>query len=85
MFSNLCQLLTATTHTTADPIKMNLSSLYMSFLYHYLLAVMKDALFGANAALGASQIWFPLATLDVDVHVEFPTEHGHLGLRQQAH
>lgn len=60
-------------------------SFHISFLSHYLLAVLKDALFGADAALGASWIRLPLATLDVDMHVEFPTEHGHLRLRQQAH
>lgn len=51
----------------------------------YLLAVLQDALLGTDAALCARGVRLPLASLDVDVHVEFTTKHGHLGLCQQAH
>lgn len=51
----------------------------------HLLAVLQDALLGADAALGARGVRLPLAALHVDVHVELPAKHGHLGLRQQAH
>ncbi len=46
----------------------------------YLLAVLQDALLGADAALGARGVRLPFATLHIDVHVELPAEHGHLGL-----
>ena len=51
----------------------------------YLLAVLEDALLVGDAALGARGVVLPLATLHVDVHVQLPAEHGHLGLGQQAH
>lgn len=51
----------------------------------YLLAVLQDALLGADAALGARGVRLPLAALHVDVHVEFAAKHGHLRLRQQTH
>lgn len=51
----------------------------------YLLAVLQDALLGADAALGARGVRLPLAALHVDVHVEFTAKHGHLGLCQQTH
>lgn len=46
----------------------------------YLLAVLQDAFLGADTALGARGVRLPLAILHVDVHVELPTEHCHLGL-----
>ena len=48
--------------------------------FKYLLAVLQDALLGADAALGARRVRLPFATLHIDVHVELPTEHGHLRL-----
>jgi len=51
----------------------------------YLLAVLQDALLGADTALGAGGVQFPLAALHVDVNVELPAEHGNLGLGQQAY
>lgn len=51
----------------------------------YLLTVLQDPLLGADAALGSGGVDLPLGALHVDVHVEFTTEHGHLGLRQQTH
>lgn len=51
----------------------------------YLLAVLQNFLLGSDAALGTSRIRLPLATLDVDMHVEFPAVHGHLRLSQQSH
>lgn len=51
----------------------------------HLLAVLQDALLGADAALGAAGVGLPLPILDIDVHIEFPTEHGHLRLGQQPH
>lgn len=54
------------------------------FRASYFLTVLQDALFGTNTALGACGVWFPLAILHIDMHVEFPAEHGHLGLSQQS-
>jgi len=53
--------------------------------FPYLLAVLQDALLGADAALRAREVRIPFATLHVDVHVELPAEHGHLGLSLQTH
>ena len=57
-----------------------LSLHHFVLLRKYLLAVLQDALLGANAALGARRVRLPLATLHIDVHVKLPAEHGHLGL-----
>lgn len=46
----------------------------------YLLAVLQDALLGGNAALGTGRVGLPFAALHIDVHVELPAGHGHLGL-----
>lgn len=62
-----------------------LSLHHFVLLLKYLLAVLQDALLGADAALGARGVRLPLAALHVDVHVEFAAKHGHLGLRQQTH
>lgn len=50
----------------------------------YFLAVLQDALLGANAGLGPRWIRLPLPILHVHVHVQFATEHGHLGFCKQA-
>ena len=50
----------------------------------HLLAVLQDALLGADAALGGTRVGLPLAGLHVDVHVEPPAEHGHLRFRQET-
>lgn len=44
----------------------------------HLLTVLQHALFGSYAALGSGRVGFPAAGLNVDVHVELSTEHGHL-------
>lgn len=49
----------------------------------YLLAVLQDALLGANAGFGPWRVWLPLSILHIHVHVEFTTEHGDLGFCQQ--
>lgn len=54
-------------------------------LLKYLLAVLQDALFGADTALCAGGVSLPFATLHIDVHVELSTEHGHLGLGLHTH
>lgn len=46
----------------------------------HLLAVLQHALFGSYTALGSGRVGLPAAGLNVDVHVELPTEHGHLWL-----
>lgn len=51
----------------------------------YLLAVLQNSFLGSDAALGTTRIRLPFSTLDVDMHVELPTEHGHLRLGQQSH
>lgn len=53
-------------------------------LFIYLLAVLQDALLGADAALGAGRVGLPFAALHIDVHVELPAKHGHLGLSEQT-
>ena len=50
----------------------------------YFLAVLQDALLGANAGLSPRRIWLPLAILHVHVHVQFATEHGDLRFCKQA-
>lgn len=46
----------------------------------HLLAILQHPLFGSYTALGSGWVGLPASCLDVDVHVEFPTEHGNLGL-----
>lgn len=46
----------------------------------HLLAILQHPLFGSDTALGSGWVGLPAACLNVNVHVEFPTEHGHLGL-----
>lgn len=52
----------------------------MSTVMTHLLAILQHPLFGSYAALGSGWIRLPAACLNVDVHVEFATEHGYLGL-----
>lgn len=46
----------------------------------HLLAILQHPLFGSYTALGSGRVGLPASCLNVDVHVEFPTEHGYLGL-----
>lgn len=46
----------------------------------HLLAVLQHPLFGSYTALGSGWVGLPASCLNVDVHVEFATEHGDLGL-----
>lgn len=46
----------------------------------HLLAILQHPLFGSYTALGSGWVGLPASCLNVDVHVEFPTEHGNLGL-----
>lgn len=64
----------------SPPQHVPLSPLCCLTRFKYLLAVLQDALLGADAALGAGGVRLPFATLHIDVHVELPAEHGHLGL-----
>ena len=50
----------------------------------HFLAVLQDALLGANAGFGPRRIRLPLPVLHVHVHVQLATEHGHLGFCKQA-
>lgn len=50
----------------------------------YLLAVLQDALLGADAGLGPRWIGLPLPILHIHVHVQFAAKHGDLGFRKQA-
>lgn len=52
----------------------------MSFLITHLLAILQHPLFGSDTALGSGWVGLPVACLNVDMHVEFPAEHGYLGL-----
>lgn len=50
----------------------------------YFLAVLQDALLGANAGFGPQRIRLPLPILHIHVHVQFATEHGDLRFCKQA-
>lgn len=46
----------------------------------HLLAVLQHTLLVFHTALGSGWVRLPAAGLNVDVHVQLPTEHGHLRL-----
>lgn len=46
----------------------------------HLLAVLQHPLLGSDTALRSGWVGLPASCLNVDVHVELPTEHGYLGL-----
>ena len=49
----------------------------------HFLAVLQDALLGADAGFGPRRVRLPLPVLHVHVHVQLAAEHGHLGFRKQ--
>lgn len=50
----------------------------------YMLTVLQNPFFCRNAALGSRRVRFPFSVLNIHMHIQLATEHGHLGLRQQA-